>query len=631
MAKKTYTASDIEVLEGLEAVRHMPSMYIGGIGKDGFHHLIWEILDNAVDEAINGHATRVDIDVAESTATIQDDGRGIPFDKHKKTGKPAVELILTTLHAGGKFGGDAYKTTGGLHGVGSSVVNALSSGMDITIWKGGQEYNQSFAAGNAGKPARLKKAAQSKHGTRIAFTPDPEIFGDQQFDLKVVRERVRSKAYLTPGVIFRLNGEEFCYAGGLADLVENYLQDEKLETVTPRLLTVVSESLHLALSWTTDSRSVDELSQTFTNGIPTRDGGTHFTGLKSAVVDAVREYGKAMKLFPKRLNISPDDIREGLVAGLHILVANPQFQGQTKDRLNNPEVRGEVYRAARIALDAWLLADKVQAEQLVRRIVDAARARAAAKAAVSQVKRKSATTKLRLPGKLADCSEEDPSKSELFLVEGDSAGGSAKQGRNRRTQAILPLRGKVLNSVQAGPKRATSNAELQNVIDALGCGVGASFDISGLRYDKVILLMDADVDGHHICTLMLAFFHTVMPQIITAGHLYIAQPPLFRIRAGSKDFWAAGDRELEKFMRTLTPAQEKRAEVSYFKGLGEMPPKMLFETTMNPQTRKLLRVEVPDGLEVQTAAVMHDLLGSDASMRAEMLLNYQPHEGEISV
>jgi len=627
---KTYTASDIEALEGLEPVRLRPGMYIGGTGKTGLHHLIWEILDNSVDEALGGHADRIIINVEETSAEVMDNGRGIPFGKHKKTGKPAVELILTALHAGGKFGGEAYKTAGGLHGVGSSVVNALASSLDVTIWRGGQEYNQSFAEGNAAKPSRLKKAPKSKHGTRIKFTPDTQIFGDQEFDLELVRERVRSKAYLTPGVAFVLNGEEFCYEGGLSDLIEDYLSTEKLSAVTQQLV-IKDENLHLALAWTSDSRSMDDLSQSFANGIPTQDGGTHLTGLKTAVVDAVREYGKDHKLFPRKPTVSPDDIREGVVAGLHVLVQEPQFQGQTKGRLNNPEVRGEVYRRTRGALDKWLLSDRKQGERLIQRIVDAARARAAARAAVNQVRRKSVTTKLRLPGKLADCAEQDPGKCELFLVEGDSAGGSAKQGRNRRTQAILPLRGKVLNAVQAGPKKATANKELQNVIDALGCGVGPSFDIAGLRYDKIILLMDADVDGHHICTLMLAFFHTVMPQLIAAEKVYIGQPPLYRVCAGAKNFWAADDRELEKFMGTLRKKQRASAQVSYFKGLGEMPPAQLYETTMDPRTRKLLKVVIPDGMEVHTSATMHDLMGSDPSMRASMLMNYRPREGEVPV
>jgi DNA gyrase subunit B len=626
----SYTASDIDVLEGLEAVRKRPGMYVGGTGAAGFHHLIWEILDNSVDEAIGGHASRITVDVGEETVTVEDDGRGIPFDPHPKHKKPAVEVILTTLHSGGKFGGGAYKTAGGLHGVGSSVVNALSSRLDVVIWREGVEYAQSYSRGVAAKPVK-SKVSKAKHGTRISFVPDMKIFGKQDFDIEKIRERVRTKAYLTPGVVFVLNGEELCFRGGLEDLVVDCLEKEKLQTVTPKPFTLVLDTMQVSLSWTTGPQSMEECSQYFANGIPTEDGGTHLKGLRAAVVAAVRDFAKTSKLFPKKPAVTPEDIREGLVAAIHVFVEDPQFQGQTKDRLNNPEVEGEVYRAVKPEMERWLLREREQSATLIQRIIDAARARTAARAASNQVLRKSPIAKLRLPGKLADCSSQDPSRCELFLVEGDSAGGSAKQGRDRRTQAILPLRGKVLNAVMAGPKKATANLELQNVIDALGCGVGSAFDLNALRYDRVILLMDADVDGHHICCLMLAFFHTVMPQLIMAGKVFIAQPPLFRVRAGSQNFWAGSEAELSKFLGTLSKKEQVSAEVSYFKGLGEMPPKLLYETTMDPRSRQLLRIEIPDGREVETAAMMNDLLGGDASMRAEMLQNFVPDERGVSV
>ena len=625
----TYDASAIELLEGLEPVRKRPGMFIGGTGKHGLHHLIWEVLDNSVDEALGGHAKLIEITVEGDRCSVKDDGRGIPYEKHPKHKKPTVELILTTLHAGGKFGKGAYKTAGGLHGVGSSVVNALASELTVTVWRGGKRYVQQFSRGKPSRPKPLAKAPKSRTGTLIEFVPDTEIFGDVEFDLEVVRERVRSKAYLTPGVRFVLNEEEFCFEGGLADLVADRV--EGLDVVTESPFVLRTDSLQAALTWTSETRSVDDLVETFANGIPTRDGGTHFTGLKTAVVDAVHGYMKENKLFPKRPSVTPDDIREGLFGALHIFVEEPQFQGQTKDRLNNPEARSEVHGKVRRELKAWLMEHRRQSEHLARRIVDAARARTAARAAAKSVQRKSYTTKVRLPGKLADCSEQDPAKTELFLVEGDSAGGSAKQGRNRQTQAVLALRGKVLNAMQAGPKKATSNKELLDVIDALGCGVGKDFDLEGLRYDKVILLMDADVDGHHISTLMLAFFYVVMPGLIDAGKIYLAQPPLYRVRAGATDFWARSDRELEDFLEGLPERKRAAAEVSYFKGLGEMPPKQLFDTTMDPKTRSLLRVTIPDGLEVQTSAMLNDLMGKDSEQRAAHILNYSPREGDVSV
>ena len=626
MAKKIkYDASSIRALEGLDPVRARPGMYIGGTGKHGFHHLLWEIIDNAVDEALNGHATDIEVIVDNKEAPfalVEDNGRGIPFDIHPKHKRPAVELAFTTLHAGGKFDKDAYKTAGGLHGVGASVVNALSEELRVTVWRGGSEYNQDFKRGRPGR-YRTKKAPKRKTGTRIWFRPDTKVFGDQEFDLVVVRERIKSKAYLTPGVKFTFNGEPFCFGGGLADLLIDMVRSQELHLITSPF-TMDGNGLQVALVWVEEplQNAVDA----YANGIPTRDGGTHLTGLRTAVVSAVQEYAKGSKLLPRRLTLAHDDYREGLVGALHLFVDEPQFQGQTKDRLNNPEARAHVAGAVRKELHDWLLNNQQQSERLVQRIVDAARARYAASAAAASVKRKSAVKAVNLPGKLADCTSEDVGKTELFIVEGDSAGGSAKQGRNREFQAILPLRGKVLNVITAGLAKGYKNAELKTVVEALGCGAGKDFDIEALRYGKVILLMDADVDGYHISTLMLAFFHQAMPGLIAAGRLYVAQPPLYRVRHGGESFWALTDAELEQYLGKLSKKKRQAAEVSRFKGLGEMMPKTLYQTTMDPRTRHLLKVTIPDGEEMMTAIVLNDLMGPDVSLRLPYIQEMQPTE-----
>jgi DNA gyrase/topoisomerase IV subunit B len=611
-----YDASSIEVLEGLDPVRKRPGMYVGGTGKDGFHHLLWEIVDNSVDEAIAGHATEVEIelDSTATSATVTDNGRGIPFDMHK-SGRPAVEVILTTLHSGGKFGGGAYKNAGGLHGVGSSVVNALSSSLQITIGRGEQTYTQVYRRGipSVAKIARTGRA--TRRGTKTTFTPDVQIFGEQVFDRALVRERVKVKAYLNPGVRFLLAGEEFCFKGGLSDMLTERLVDEKLTSVTefPFLLTLAN--LHVALTWTTDHRQMDETLQAFANGIPTRDGGTHVAGLKTVVAATVRDFMEERGLLPRKPAVEAEDVREGLIGAIHVLVENPQFQGQTKDRLNNPEVQGFVAGEVRRALGVWLQTNHKQSERLAARVVEAARARTAARDAVYDVRRKSPVRAITLPGKLADCSSSSVAETELFVVEGDSAGGSAKQGRNRDVQAVLPLRGKVLNVMEVPLQKMESNQEISNLIQALGCGIGNDFDLSKLRYGKVLLMVDADVDGHHISTLLLTFFFRAMPQLIRAGKLFLACPPLYRINAGSASFWAINDEERDVYLASLPRGMRGTAQVSYFKGLGEMPAAMLYATTMDPSTRRLLRVTIPEGEELLAATTLQDLMGSDVRMR----------------
>ena len=487
----TYTGQQIEVLEGLEPVRKRPAMYIGGTDATGYHHLLWEIVDNSVDEAINGHATRIEVELDADLmgVTVADNGRGIPVDVMPKYKKPALEIILTTLHAGGKFEGKGYQVSGGLHGVGSSVVNALSTELTATVWRDGTTHVQTFSRG--APTSKLKKEGRtSKRGTQIHFRPDPDIFGAKaKFDSARIRERLEAKSYVHKGlkIVFKDekgNREELEHPGGIAEYLQRRIHESGKPAVHPEPFALEREDgevrLELVLQWT---EAPEERIETFANGIPTRNGGTHDAGLKSAIGKAIRGYMDAQKVTIKGVKITAEDIREGLVAMLSVYVREPQFQGQTKDRLNNPEIAGAVEGLVRTSLEQWLLEKRSAAESILGRIAMAARAREASRAAVKEVKRKTAVShRLNLPGKLADCQSTDPEESELFLVEGDSAGGNAKQGRDRRIQAILPLRGKVLNTERATQSQVLANKELQNVVSALGCGIGKSFDLEKLRY-----------------------------------------------------------------------------------------------------------------------------------------------------
>ena len=631
-----YTAKDIDVLEGLEPVRKRPAMYIGGTDGHGYHHLLWEIVDNSVDEAINGHATRIEValDADHKGATVTDNGRGIPVDTHPKFKKSALELILTTLHAGGKFEGKSYPVAGGLHGVGSSVVNALSSEMTATVWRGGKTYSQSYARGKA--KAKLKRGGKtSKRGTSIHFRPDTEIFGKRTaFDATRVAERLEAKTYLHRGlkIVFvdEKTGDkiEFEHPGGIVDYLEKLVTEKGKPSVHKDAFTIEHEDdprFEVALRWT---ESTEEVIRSYANGIPTGSGGTHENGFKQGLAKAIRNHMDTQKLTPKGVKITADDIREGLVALVSVYVEEPQFQGQTKDRLNNPEVTAQIESSVRTAFEQWLLNNKTSAESIVARVIISARARAASRAASQQVSRKTAVShRLNLPGKLADCSSTNPNDSELFLVEGDSAGGNAKQGRDRKTQAILPLRGKVLNAERASQAQILGNRELQDIVSALGCGIGKDFDISKLRYGRVFLLMDADSDGHHIATLLLTFFYRLLPQLIKAGHIYLAQPPLYRLDIGKEVHWALDDEERDRIIADAP--KNAKVEISRFKGLGEMTAEELKETTLDRTRRRALRVTV-DG-ELEADRVFSDLMGKDPSARFSFIMEQAPQAEAIEL
>lgn len=616
-----YSEEQIQVLEGLDPVRKRPGMYIGSTDVKGLHHLAVEIVDNSIDEALAGYCTTVWVTVnADGSLTVEDDGRGIPCGIHKKEGISAVELCLTKLHAGGKFGGGGYKISGGLHGVGMSCVNALSEWLIVEVDQDGKHHYQKY---HRGKPdARLAVTGDTDStGTKITFMPDSEIFETTEWDYERLRNRLREVAYLNKGITIHLKddrdsrqrNETFCYEGGLAEFVDNFNRNRV--TIFPQPLyidkSVPEGEIEIAMQF---NDSYVEVVHAYANNINTEEGGAHLDGFKAALTKVINDYGHKANLLKEAEKLSGDDVREGLVAIISVKLENPQFEGQTKTKLGNSEMRTAVNRVVTEELSTFLEENPKEAKELVLKSVTAQRAREAARRA-RELTRKGVLESASLPGKLADCSDKDPSHCEIYIVEGDSAGGTAKQGRDRRFQAILPLRGKILNVEKARLARALENEEIKSMITAFGCGISDDFDESKLRYDRIICMTDADVDGSHIRILLITFFFRFMRPLIEHGHVYIAQPPLYKITKNKQEYYAFNDEERDQVIADIG---SKGTEVSRYKGLGEMNAEQLWTTTMNPESRTMLQVTMEDAYAADEIVSL--LMGDQPELRREFIV-----------
>ncbi len=617
-----YSSDSIQVLKGLEAVRRRPGMYIGSTGIRGLHHLVYEVVDNAIDEAMAGFCKCIDVTLhPDGAVTVQDDGRGIPVDLHRTEKKPGVEVAMTMLHAGGKFDKNTYKVSGGLHGVGVSVVNALSERLGVWVRRDGHEHHMAFERGKTTRELEVTSKTK-KTGTRVTFKPDPEIFEEITYDYSTIANRLRELAYLNSGIELRLHdkrsddgkSEEFLYKKGIAEFVDFLRGNRKALHAKAFHITTAKDDVEIdiALQW---DAGFQENTFSFVNNINTHEGGTHLTGFKAALTRCVNEVGKNKGMFKKdTVTLSGDDVREGLTAVLHVKVKEPQFEGQTKTKLGNSEVEGIVKTVVYEHLGNWLMETPSAARAVIDKALSAARAREAARKARELVRKKSALENGVLPGKLADCSLTDPSLCELYIVEGDSAGGSAKQGRDRSFQAILPLRGKILNVQKARVDKILSNEEIRAMVTAIGTGIGDDeFKLDEARYHKIIIMTDADVDGAHIRTLLLTFFYKEMRPLIEAGYVYIAQPPLYRVAKGKEEFYAYDDAEREEYTKRLNNGGKGNVGIQRYKGLGEMNPGQLWKTTMDPATRTVLRVEMEDAVEATT--LFETLMGDEVEPR----------------
>ena len=622
-----YQADSIQVLKGLEAVRRRPAMYIGSVSARGLHHLVYEVVDNSVDEALAGFATAIDVTIhADNAVTVVDNGRGIPVDIHKTEKKPGVEVALTVLHAGGKFDKSSYKVSGGLHGVGVSVVNALSEKLEVWVDRDGKRHHMAFARGETTKKLDVVGKAKGT-GTTVWFKPDDKIFTETRFDYATIANRLRELAFLNKGLTIVLKDERrgsqkeetFHYKGGLAEFVKWVIGNRRPLHPKPITFEATREDVEVEGAVQYDDQ-YSENTFTFVNNINTHEGGTHLTGFKSALTRTINEWAKQDGLLKKEeFTLSGDDVREGLNCVLHVKVKAPQFEGQTKTKLGNSEVEGIVKTVVNEALGEFFDKNPSVARSIIAKAISAARAREAARKARELVRKKSGLDAGILPGKLADCSLTDPKLCEIYLVEGDSAGGSAKQGRDRSYQAILPLRGKILNVQKARIDKILSNEEIRTMITAIGTGVGEDFKVDEARYHKIIIMTDADVDGAHIRTLLLTFFYKEMQQLIHAGYIYIAQPPLYRVAKGKEEFYAYDEKERDGYVKRLTNGAEGRSTitVSRYKGLGEMNPDQLRDTTMDPAKRTLLKVTMEDALEA--SQLFETLMGDEVEPRRRFI------------